>query len=391
MYFQWRNIAGLGVVTGSLLVLGACVGGSASVSAQARSPDPDSQLADIAISAAPQAVPMSPPAALPTVGGVATNLRDAPSEATLPGWNQEDLFTALAAYAAGCGGAREARHKRLCDEANVLMQSGRTPSQARQFFEQNFVVRPVETADGSPGLLTSYFAPEYPARRLPDAEFNAPVRSAPQGWVRGQRLADRATIEAAAATDALAWMRAEDLFFMQIQGSGYLTFEDGGHARAAYAADNGHPFVGIARPMAERDLLPRNGTSGEAIRAWLADRRGPEAQAIMALNPRYIYFRIDPDDGGHPPGAAAIPLFPRRSIAVDPGYWTYGDLVWISADGGNLAGARSSYHGLVMALDTGSAIRGPVRADLYMGRGEAAGAEAGTVRHPLRMWRLVPR
>ena len=186
-------------------------------------------------------------------------------------------------------------------------------------------------------------------------------------------------------------MRAEDLFFMQIQGSGYLTFEDGSTARAAYAADNGRPFTGIARPMAEQGLLPANGTSGEAIRAWLAAHRGPEARAVMALNPRYIFFAMTPDDGGHPNGAAGIPLTARRAIAVDPAHWRYGDLVWISADGGNLTGARASYQGLVVALDTGSAIRGPVRADFYMGRGAAAGEEAGAVRHPLRMWRLVPR
>ena len=86
-----------------------------------------------------------------------------------------------------------------------------------------------------------------------------------------------------------------------------------------------------------------------------------------------------------------MPLPARRAIAVDPASWTYGDVVWIAADGGDLRGARGSYRGLVMALDTGSAIRGPVRADFYMGRGAAAGEEAGTVRHPLRMWRLVPR
>jgi membrane-bound lytic murein transglycosylase A len=221
-----------------------------------------------------------------------------------------------------------------------------------------------------------------------------PVLAPPPGWTRGQVLPERARIEAApdaAGAEPLAWMRAEDLFFMQIQGSGYLTFPDGSKVRAAYAADNGRPFTGIARPMAERGLLPPNGTSGEAIRRWLAAHRGPEARAVMALNPRYIFFSLDPDDGGDPNGAAGIPLPARRAIAVDPTHWRYGDLVWISADGGNLVGARGSYRGLVVALDTGSAIRGPVRADLYMGRGAAAGEEAGAVRHPLRMWRLVPR
>ncbi len=108
-----------------------------------------------------------------------------------------------------------------------------------------------------------------------------------------------------------------------------------------------------------------------AIRERLAAHRGAEANAVMALNPRYIFFRIDPDDGGDPAGAAGVPLPARRAIAVDPAHWRYGDFVWISADGGDLRGARGSYQGAVMALDTGSAIRGPVRADLYMGRGES--------------------
>jgi len=315
------------------------------------------------------------------------------SPADLPGWDAEDHLAAFNAFADGCGVSRDRAARTQCDRALHIRQTSRpvTPSMARAFFEAGFTVVEARTADGRPGLLTSYFAPEYAARRARDAEFDMPVLAAPAGWRRGQILPSRAEIEAAPPTGTLAWMRAEDLFFMQIQGSGYLTFEDGSKARAAYAADNGQTFVGIARPMAQQGLLPQNGTAGDAIRAWLAAHRGEEARAVMALNPRYIFFKLDPDDGGDPAGAAGIPLPARRAIAVDPAHWRYGDLVWISADGGNLAGARGSYQGLVVALDTGSAIRGPVRADLYMGRGEAAGAEAGAVRHPLRMWRLVPR
>lgn len=247
----------------------------------------------------------------------------------------------------------------------------------------------VRTDDGERGLLTAYFAPEYPARRRPDAEFDAPVLGKPSN---PGTVGDRAAIEAGSArSPVLAWMRAEDLFFLQIQGSGTLTFPDGARERAAYAADNGARFVGIARPMAERGLLPRDGTSGDAIRAWLAAHRGPEARSVMALNPRYIFFVTAPDDGREATGAAGVPLPARRSVAVDPSRWSYGDAVWIEADGGNLRGARASYRGWVMALDTGSAIRGPVRADLYIGRGDAAGQEAGAVRHPLRMWRLTPK
>lgn len=347
-----------------------------------------------ACATAPTGVPAPPPApppdpAPPLPGPPAAVI----SPASLPGWDEEDHLAAFEAWTQGCGAARDPAAQAQCERARDLQRTSRpvTPSLARAYFETGFTVAPATTDDGGPGLLTAYFAPEYEARRAPGGEFDAPVLAAPAGWTRGQTLPDRAQIEADPPTAALAWMRAEDLFFLQIQGSGYLTFEDGSKARAAYAADNGRPFVGIARPMAEQGLLPPNGTSGEAIRAWLADHRGPEARAVMALNPRYIFFRLDPDDGGHPAGAAGVSLPARRAIAVDPKNWRYGDLVWIEADGGNLVGARGSYRGLVTALDTGSAIRGPVRADLYIGRGRDAGAEAGAVRHPLRMWRLVPR
>jgi membrane-bound lytic murein transglycosylase A len=313
---------------------------------------------------------------------------------SLPGWADEDHLAAFQAYAEACRVARDPAGARQCERAQEIKRLSKpvTPSAARAFFEAGFGVVEAETADGRPGLLTAYFAPEYSARHAPDAEFDTPVLGRPTGWTRGQVLPERADIEVGPPpSPPLAWMRAEDLFFLHIQGSGYLTFEDGTTARAAYAADNGRPFVGVARPMAEQGLLPANGTSGEAIRAWLAAHRGPQARAVTALNPRYIFFSLDPDDGGDPAGAAGVPLPARRAVAIDPASWAYGDLVWISADAGNLVGARHGYRGLVVALDTGSAIRGPVRADLYMGRGEAAGDEAGAVRHPLRMWRLVPR
>lgn len=344
-----------------------------------------------------------PPTPLPAPGPVeppAPTPRPEPpaglSPAALPGWDHEDHLAAFNAWTDSCRIARDAAAQTQCARALQLRRTSKpvTPSMARAYFESSFSVVEAEAADGRPGMLTAYFAPEYAARREPGGDFDMPVLAPPAGWTRGQVLPERSAIEAdpqaTSGSPPLAWMRAEDLFFMQIQGSGYLTFEDGSQARAAYAADNGRPFTGIARPMAEQGLLPPNGTSGEAIRGWLAAHRGPEARAVMALNPRYIFFKLDPDDGGDPNGAAGIPLPARRAIAVDPGHWRYGDLVWISADGGNLVGARGSYQGLVVALDTGSAIRGPVRADLYMGRGAAAGEEAGAVRHPLRMWRLVP-
>lgn len=358
-------------------------------------------LAATLVLAACATTPPAPPPVTPPPPEAPPPPADGP--ASLPGWAEEDHLAALNAWSQVCHVSRDAASRTACEAARALPPGD--AEAARRYFETWFVVEGGEAE----GLLTAYFAPEYPARRTPDAEFSAAIHGRPADLVMStgadgrpeaaQRLPDgtlrqpyppRTEIEAM-GLPALAWMRGEDKFFMQIQGSGYLTFEDGGRARAAYAANNGQPFVGIARPMAERGLLPPDGTSGEAIRAWLAANRGPGAQAIMDLNPRYAFFALEPDDGGHPAGAAAVPLPPGRAIAIDPTHWSLGELVWIEAGAGDLRGATRGYRGLVTALDTGGAIRGAVRADLYLGRGAAAGAEAGTVRHPLRMWRLRPR
>jgi membrane-bound lytic murein transglycosylase A len=254
--------------------------------------------------------------------------------------------------------------------------------ESRRFLEANF------RAEASPpaGVLTAYYAPTTAARRRPDPEFSAPVRPKP-----ADPSLDRTTIETASADGALAWMRPEDLFFLQIQGSGVLTFDDGRRMKALYVANNGHPFTPIANAMRDRGLLARNNTSGEAIRGWLRDHRGPDADAIMRLNPRYVFFRLAPDDGRQPVGAANVPLPAGRAIAVDFAYHQVGELFWLDAEAPILKDAFPTYRRMVLALDTGGAIKGDVRADLYLGLGPAAGAEAGRVRHSLRMYRLVPR
>ena len=218
---------------------------------------------------------------------------------------------------------------------------------------------------------------------------SAVVQLLPDG--RTAPYPDRAVIETTPPTAALAWMRPEELFFLQVQGSGVLTFDGGRRMKVLYAAHNGRPFQAIANPMRDRGLLPRDQTSGDAIRAWLAAHRGPQAEAIMRLNPRYAFFSLAPDDGVPPRGAANIPLPAGRAIAIDPARHAYGQPVWIDGEAPLLAGAFPTYRRMVMALDTGGAIRGEVRADLYLGQGDAAGAEAGRVRHALRLWRLVPR
>ena len=327
----------------------------------------------------------------------------------LRGWEAEDHAAALGAFRQTCGVARNPAMAKTCRNARAIGPLDRET--AERFFEANFRAEPLQAQ----GVLTAYFAPEYPARRAPAGAFSAPVRAKPADLkiVDGslfdpaqagrpsaafdpgdgplQPYPDRTAIEATPPGVALAWMRPEDLFFLQIQGSGVLTFEDGKRLKALYAANNGRPFAGIANAMRDRGLLARENTSGEAIRTWLAAHRGPDAEAIMRLNPRYAFFSLAPDDGLQPVGAANVPLPPGRAIAIDPAFHGMGELFWLDAEAPILAGAFPTYRRMVTALDTGGAIKGEVRADLYLGLGQAAGAEAGRVRHTLRMFRLVPK
>ena len=302
----------------------------------------------------------------------------------LPGWGQDDHAAALAAYQQTCHVARAANLADACRRARAMGLLGR--DDARRYLEANFRAAPSPPA----GLLTAYFSPEYEARFSRQGEFTHPVRPRPAGLVDGRPYLDRATIEASPEVRPLAWMKPEDLFFLQIQGSGTLRLPDGRRVRAIYDGNNGQTFVGIANPMRDRGLLPNNNTSGQAIRQWLADHRGPEADAVMQLNPRYVFFRTAPDDGTEPSGAAGVPLPSGRAIAVDLSRHAVGEPFWIEASAPALTGAFPSYRRFVVALDTGGAIKGDVRADLYLGRGDAAGVEAGRVRHTLRMYRLIP-
>ena len=319
----------------------------------------------------------------------------------MPGWAQDDHAAGFEAFRVTCGVARDPALAEVCRRARAA--GPLDAPRARAFFEENF--RP-ERVIGE-GVLTAYFSPEYEARERPDAEFSAPVRPKPTDMVGAgtagkealrrrpdgstEPYPDRTAIETSPPAQALAWMRPEDLFFLQIQGSGVLTFPSGRRSKAVFAATNGRTFAGIANPMRDRGLLAANNTSGEAIRGWLADNRGPRADQIMRLNPRYVFFSLAPDDGRQPVGAAGIPLPPGRAIAVDTGLTGLGEVFFIDGTAPLLNGAFPDYRRTVVALDAGGAIKGPVRADLYLGLGARAGAEAGRVRHTLRMHRLVPK
>ena len=301
--------------------------------------------------------------------------------AALPGWDAEDHAAAFAAARSACAGSAVLAATGAC--AAVRAAGAPSEAAAKALLEQHFRA---ELVDGE-GILTAYFAPVYEARLAADGEFSAPIRPPPADPAAAP---DRAALKRAPAPDVLAWMRPEDLFFLQIQGSGVLVFADGERRRAVFAATNGRPYVAIGAVMIARGLIAPAAASAGAEHDWLAAHRGPDAEAMMDLDPRYVFFRLAPDDDSEPRGAASAPLLPGRSVAVDPAAHRYFELLWIDADAPTLTGARPDYRRLVVALDAGGAIKGPVRADLYLGRGPQAGDEAARVRHRLRLYRIVP-
>ena len=340
-----------------------------------------------------------PPVYLPTPVPEGARLSD------LPGWEKADPFIAIEALRATCQYKKGRQYADIC--AAMTRQDFETPHQIMAFLNAHFRVEKVE----GQGLLTGYFVPDYEAQLAPDVEFSQPVRTKPADLVTvpGSQMMPASTADSVAArkvsgayvpyysraeieqipVTAQYYMRPEDYFFMQIQGSGFLDLPDGRRVYAAYAANNGWPFVGIAKTLTDRGILDKAQTSGDNIHAWLAAHRGPEANEIMNTNARYVFFVIQPGQS-EPVGASGLALPSGSAIAVDPSLNDMGDLFWIDADAGALKESFPAYQRMVAALDTGGAIKGQIRTDLYVGHGQRAGSEAGRIKHSLRMWRIVP-
>ena len=351
------------------------------------------------ITPVPPTTPETPPVYLPTPVPEGKRLAD------LPGWDSTDPFIAIEALRATCLYKHGRQYGDVCTAMNA--EDFESPEQIKAFLNAHLQI---EKIDGQ-GTLTGYFVPDYDAAYSQSDEFSQPVRPRPADlvYVAGSQMTPtqsgakvaarkvgdqyvpyyaRADIELMPVTTSY-YMRPEDYFYMQLQGSAFLDTPDGKRVYAAYAADNGLPFVGIAKVMVQRGYLAANQTSGDNIHQWLADHRGPEATDIMNANPRYGFFAIQPDQT-EPLGAAGLALPPGSAIAIDPAFHDLGDLFWVDADAGNLSGAFPLYQRMVSALDTGGAIKGNIRADLYVGHGTRAGTEAGRIKHNLRMYRIVP-
>ena len=296
----------------------------------------------------------------------------------LSGWDRDEgLQQALAAFRA----TAERISGAGWDDVARMAREARDP---RDFFEDHFT--PVEMGPSRSAHFTGYFEPELEARRERGGGFDVPILAAPSDLAARLPLPRRAEIEAGALEAEgleIAWLAdAVDAFFLHVQGSGRLIFEDGSRARVGFAGKNGHEYTSIGRVLIERGEVPTEAMNPEAIRAYVA-ANGP---AILQENDSYIFFRELPDPGADvgPVGALQAPLRAGRSVAVDPGFVPLGAPVWIAPETGPAPR-------LCIAQDIGSAIKGAQRADLFCGSGAEAGAAAGALNTGGQMVVLLPK
>ena len=332
----------------------------------------------------------------------------------LPGWRSDDPAAAWSAFLASCRAlAQQDLWRGTCGAAQAMSSIGRDT--ARQFFETNLRPFQVINPEGSAeGLITGYYEPLVRGSRKPSARYRYPVFGVPddllivdlaeaypelkglnlRGRLEGRRIVpyyDRAGIEggrAALAGREIAWVDDPvELFFLQVQGSGRIALDTGETMRVGYAEHNGYPYRSIGRLLVERGELPLEKASMQGIKAWALANPGKLTE-LLNQNARYVFFRELPATAAGPPGALGIALTPRRSIAVDPRFVPLGAPVYIAT---TWPLTDKPLNQLVLAQDTGSAIRGAVRADYFWGFGDDAAREAGRMKQPLRMWVLLPK
>jgi len=350
---------------------------------------------------------------------------------TLEGWASDDHAAAFAAFLASCRALNGARQqiregttianalKAVCERAIAAIPLDEDG--ARKFFEDNFKPLRISKLGDAEGFLTGYYEPIIEGSRVPTGEFTAPLYRRPpnlvvagrrklgdsfpnKGVKVGRRVGrrkivpyyDRGEIEEGALDGwhlEICWLRSQlDVLFAQIQGSARIRLEDGAILRVNYDSHNGWPYTPVGRPLIDRKIIPKDEVSMQRIRDWM-EANPDEAKDVRRQNKSYVFFRItDLATEDEAVGAEGVPLVPGRSIAVDRSLHVYGTPFFIAADLpiANEKGA-TKFRRLVFAQDTGSAIVGPARADIYFGAGDEAARIAGRIRNPGQFVMLLPR
>ena len=299
----------------------------------------------------------------------------------LKGWEEDRHAAAFQTFLETCPDLTDPDWAKICAVATQRPDP-------RTFFEAFF--QPVLITDGAEMLFTGYFEPELQGSRTRTERFSTPLYALPPQGTEG-RTATRRAIEEGELLDGqgleIAWVDDPvDAFFLQVQGSGRVSLTDGSKLRLGYAGKNGHEYRSIGQELVRRGEFEAHEVSADVIRNWVKTR-GEGGRALLHHNPSFVFFRElknVPSSRG-PLGAMNRPVTPLRSIAVDPAFTPLGAPVWIERAG------IEPMNRLMIAQDTGSAIKGAQRADIFFGTGSAAGKAAGRVKDGGRMVVLLPR
>jgi membrane-bound lytic murein transglycosylase A len=330
---------------------------------------------------------------------------------SLPGWNQSDARAALSAFRKSC--AEIVKRPAASPMGGLYAGTAgdwrgacaAASGEARAFFENNFTPFALSAGRDTTGLLTGYYEPEIHGSKTEHDSYRIPVYGLPPDLVsvdlglfldalKGERIAGklqgnklvpyatRAEINANGLANAPVLFYADDpvaVFFLQVQGSGRVVFDDGSRARAAYAAGNGRPYTAIGRVLAARGAIARENLSLQSIRDWLT-RHPKDARAIMETNQSYIFFALKPlgDASLGSKGSEGVALTPQASLAIDPRIHAFGTPIFAASH-------------LAIAQDSGGAIRGALRGDFYWGFGSNAETNAGAMKSQTRFFVLLPK
>jgi membrane-bound lytic murein transglycosylase A len=333
----------------------------------------------------------------------------------LPEWRRDPVRPALEAFLRSCSVLeKQDAWQGVCAGAQTLLP-GAGEAEIASFFELNFdPYRVINADDSDAGMVTGYYEPLLHGSRVRTTRYRYPLYAVPQdlvvvdlssifpelkhkrlrGRVEGNRVVPylaRGDIDKDPAPLKgleIAWVDdAVDAFFLHIQGSGQVEFENGERIRVGYAEQNGYPFRSLGALLIRRGEIPPERASMQGIKDW-ARSHPRKVQRFMNENPSYVFFRELPRDLPGPIGALGVPLTAERSIAVDPRVIPLGVPVFLATTWPNTADPLNR---LMVAQDTGGAIAGGVRADFFWGFGDPAGTQAGKMRQAGRMWVLLPK
>ena len=313
----------------------------------------------------------------------------------IPGWAEDNLDAALATFLVSCEaierqepdqplGLRPAMGPAELWQERCRLARNIGPGGARAFFEAWFQPWLASGSGDTTGLFTGYYEPLLSGSRVRTGTHRWPLYRMPSGLAS---IPERAAIDAGALEGMgleLLWVDDPvDAFFLHVQGSGRVRLADGTEVRVGYAGKNGHPYRSIGRELADRGAIPIEEVTMPSIRAWL-DAHPDQAFEIMATNRSYVFFHEIEGEG--PVGAQGVPLTPGRSLAVDDSFFAYGVPVWLSTT----LPSGESWQRLMVAQDTGGAITGPVRGDVFFGGGVWAERMAGSMKASGSYWILLP-